>query len=191
MVRGIVTEYPPPWSRLWPDSEHGPWRATLHYSIRDGEAVVVGVDLVALDRDTCPPLSENYRRLSVAQLARESGVDRIAAALREIETLNKPEHSEQGGPSAEALRAEGIYRRAGKQRGRPPLYDDAHWQDVARTYSLHVEAGRADPTNQVAERFNVSRSTAKNWVTKTRDRGYLPRAKQGQRPRRSSNEERR
>lgn len=180
MARGVVTEYPPPWSRLWPDEESGPWRVTLHYSIRERAVVVVGIDVVAVDRSTCPPLdAETHRKLSITKLARESGSDRIEAALREIETLSRLEHAEHGGPSAYAKQEPAMYDRLGK-RGRPPLYSDDHWREVAQTYLLHKQARQPDPIGRVAERYSVSKSTAKNWITATRRRGLLPPATQGE-----------
>lgn len=70
-------------------------------------------------------------------------------------------------------RARSISRRVGP--GRPRLYDDDHYRDVAAVYVQAPEA----PTRTVAERFNTSRANAAKWVAEARQRGYLAKTSKG------------
>jgi transposase len=57
--------------------------------------------------------------------------------------------------------------------GRPRLYDDEHFAEVARVYREH--SGGPAPTKAVAESFQTSKATAAKWVARARDMGLLER----------------
>lgn len=61
--------------------------------------------------------------------------------------------------------------------GRPRELQPEHFATVAEVYSAAFAAG-IPPTREVAQRFNVSRSTAAKWVARARDARLLPRTKQ-------------
>lgn len=58
----------------------------------------------------------------------------------------------------------------GKRRGRPPLYDDAHFRHVLDVYRQH--GGRAK-RKAVAEHFKLSKSTASKHIKEARKREAL------------------
>jgi hypothetical protein len=55
-------------------------------------------------------------------------------------------------------------------KGRPPKWDDTHWERVA---SVYREAGGRTPTQAVVDAFGVKRSTASAWVRRCRELGFL------------------
>jgi hypothetical protein len=70
-----------------------------------------------------------------------------------------------------AQRSAVALRNPGPKRGRPPLYDHAHFAEVERVY--RGSPGR--PVMAVAEAFNVSRWTAVGWVRRARALGLIGR----------------
>jgi hypothetical protein len=65
-----------------------------------------------------------------------------------------------------------------RRGGRPPKYDRAWWEKVARVY-VEAYARNRTPTRAVASRFRVSESAAAKWVAKCRDIGLLPKTTRG------------
>ena len=53
-------------------------------------------------------------------------------------------------------------------------YPPEHWESVARVYSEAIAVHDPAPVRAVAEEWNVSRSTARNWVANCRRLRYLP-----------------
>jgi transposase len=69
----------------------------------------------------------------------------------------------------------------GRAPGRPPLYSEAHFLDVAVEYTEAWKAG-GHPRQAVADRWRVSPATAAKWVARARQMGLLPPTERG-RPR--------
>lgn len=55
----------------------------------------------------------------------------------------------------------------------PRGYDDEHFRKVAATYRAALAAAPRAPTKWLAEREKVSLATARRWVQRARDRGFL------------------
>jgi len=55
-----------------------------------------------------------------------------------------------------------------KRPGRPPLYGRQHYEEVARIYREHLQAGGRAPTKAVADHFAVTKATAAKWVARAR-----------------------
>lgn len=53
------------------------------------------------------------------------------------------------------------------RQGRPPIYDDAHYEEVAGVYR-QAHRRQQPPTAAVAESWGVNRSTAAGWVRRAR-----------------------
>jgi hypothetical protein len=60
-----------------------------------------------------------------------------------------------------------------RRGGRPPVYGDEHYREVARIYSQAWRKGDRHPTLTVATKYTVARSTAAKWVSTARQRGFL------------------
>ena len=56
--------------------------------------------------------------------------------------------------------------------GRPRMYDDRHYRNVAAIYASAWRGGVA-PTQFVEKIYDVSHSTAARWVHECRKRGFL------------------
>ena len=61
---------------------------------------------------------------------------------------------------------------------RPPIYDDAHWAQVASVYREGYLRGTR-PMQYVARRLKVTHSAAAKWVARCRDLGLLTRTTRG------------
>lgn len=59
------------------------------------------------------------------------------------------------------------------RRGRPPMYGPEHWRQVATVYAESYQSGSGTPTQEVADKFKVSKSTAAKWVHRCREMGLL------------------
>jgi len=66
-----------------------------------------------------------------------------------------------------------------KPLGRPAVYDREDWEKVAATYRDALEAGSRAPTKAVQKKFEVSHSTAADWVAKCRKLRLLPPTSRG------------
>ena len=69
----------------------------------------------------------------------------------------------------------------GRAPGRPPLYTEGHFLQVAVEYTEAWKVG-GHPRRAVADRWQVSFSTAAKWVARARQLGFLPPTERG-RPR--------
>jgi hypothetical protein len=70
--------------------------------------------------------------------------------------------------------------RAGTRRGgRPKLYDDSHFKEVATVYTAACRCGNY-PTQAVKNKFHLSESQARKWVAECRKMGLLPSTTRGQ-----------
>jgi len=131
------------------------------------------------------PIRATTIRLPLERLAKDvvSHLRRYAPIIRSgrTPTLTTSSGKRSGGRpfSAAARRAAEFIEHPGKStRGRQPFYDEDHFVEVARIYSEALLAGRP-PTLAVAKTHNVSKSTAAHWISRARDKGYLPPTSQG------------
>jgi hypothetical protein len=91
--------------------------------------------------------------------------------------------SKFGAPATAGLRARTSRMReprkwpqGSKPRGRPKgkdTYPPEHWERVAEVYQKAWEAGVKGPTSDVEVQFDVTYSTARNWVSRCRSKGLL------------------
>ena len=73
-----------------------------------------------------------------------------------------------------ALQAVDLPIESSKHRvGRPPVYGDAHYREIARIYAEAWSNGDRHPTATVAAEYIVVRSTAAKWVSTARKLGFL------------------
>ena len=159
------------WTR-WPDERTGPLWAGIHFAEAGGRVIVVGLEVFteppAVARRSLGPSTpdglatgawrrrplrmEDVRSMSLADL-----VERFRLSIR----------GTTDGDLADTV--------TGGTAGGPPTYTDEHWERVAAEYRRAIHAGRADPTQAVADAWSTSHSTAKRWVRKARAMGHLPR----------------
>jgi hypothetical protein len=66
----------------------------------------------------------------------------------------------------------------GRPPGRPPMYTEDHFKEVAATYDS-AYAARDHPTEAVADEWDVSIPTAAKWVARARQLGFLRPTKRG------------
>ena len=52
-------------------------------------------------------------------------------------------------------------------------YGDDHHRDVAAAYRQALQQAPGAPTKWIAERYHVSVPTARRWIQRARDKGYL------------------
>lgn len=175
---------------LWPDEKLGPWRLQLHWDLIDGRWALTGLAV-----RSCSVATHPGDALSAAQNAGDAGLpveetgpgcprELTSRELRELHLADFAKREEGGwqrlvvetgratrpstGPSGDANH---------QGPGRPPLYDEGHFSDVAHAYSEAYRNQPRNPTMKVAKDFRVSRSTAAKWVARARELGFLERTK--------------
>ena len=123
--------------------------AEVDIEVRDGRPVVVGV------RFTGSELSRDDLRLPLASI--------VEAAARVVAMVPPAEGLVLGrGPEAD--------RAAATTRTKRPYWrlDDALLEDVARLYREAIPA-KVSPRKRIADKFNVSKSTARRWISEARE----------------------
>jgi hypothetical protein len=162
---------------LWPDPETGPYALRISLNIVNGQLVPTGFEMWGQ-----PPPTEKrwidwggYRAaLPMAGLEptflRKLPFYRIVRALigelrgRWAPVIARNAHT---AGAAETLR--GIIESQLPARGRPILYPERHWTEVADVY----RQAERQPVVAVADQFHVSRSTARKWAERCRQKGLL------------------
>lgn len=159
---------------LWPDEGTGPWLAEIELREIGGRAECVGlrIEWAGDPRHLRALTTSDLRRLRLAEMIaggrkghREVDVTAFVDHLRESGIITRAEPP-PAGPSA------------GSQGGRPILYGDDHYEEVAQVYRRAFAEGQP-PRRAVAEWFNVSPSAASKWVAEARKRGTLPPTERG------------
>ena len=111
----------------------------------------------------------------------------IRAAIERLETLadwqqHLADHHHAPIPEHNRQRLADALARAGKPRPRTGRsYPDDHYRDIALLYLNLINQGhRRRITTELAEQLNVPTPTARNWIHRARQLGYLTPAQQGQ-----------
>jgi hypothetical protein len=136
----------------WPPN--GPFTLTVSLDNRDGRLVPVRL---VIENDAGIALSE-VRHLPWGVLIQRLSED----MRRRWGPLIRPHAPDV----ADALDAPGP-----SSGGRPVLYPESHWLDVATVYA---SADPGAPVKAVATHFVVSRSLARKWVERCRAKGLIP-----------------
>jgi hypothetical protein len=97
-------------------------------------------------------------------------VARLAeAALANMRVDVAPQIVARSRSASAVAAAKALMGTPGPRKGRPPLYGDEHWAEVARVYA----GATAAPVQSVAREFSVSGSLARKWVERARAKGLL------------------
>jgi hypothetical protein len=146
-------------------------RIVLRFAEVDGRMVCVNIEIGAdFDRDDEldpePITTEILRRIPLARLIEET----LGQAVRGYEAASEWEGgiAERAKERLPAVRAGSEGR---KRPGRPRLYGDEHFAEVANIYRSH--SGGRSPTKAVEDHFKVNKSTAAKWVARAREIGLL------------------
>lgn len=171
---------------LWPDETWGPWCLELHWDFIDGRWALSGLSIrsclsstkqseaLALARGrfdqegqagTAPP--GHPRELT----SRELRSLRLADIVQREQTRWQRLLVDGGGPTISSPAREPADAHAGP--GRPQLYGEDHYAEVARVYADAYRNQSRNPTMKVAKDYQISRSTAAKWVAKARALGFL------------------
>ena len=155
----------------WPDSATGPWWVDTYWSFVDQRWECVGLRLRSFDQDS----EAEPRRVLATDLRGLRLGDLLAAQADEWAKAWRAQATKAGegfviDDSEEVVDA--WLATLPKKPGRPRQYDRSHFQKVADVYAEAFVA-RRNPTKTVAERFQVSRSTAAKWVYRCRQMSLL------------------
>lgn len=160
----------------WPDRWKGPWCVSLYWLPIAGRFECVGF-AVELDEKLAPDIHLE-RRLITAQLIRSIPVGRLIEETRQRtgrDAASLADGYESHGDAESARQERELadqFKAVGTQGGRPRMYPDAHYRDVARVYAVAWQSG-SSPTKSVEELYHVSHSTAARWVHEARQRSFL------------------
>ena len=197
-----MADYLPHTSKaLWPDPEHGPFRLRIYWGMVEGRVECVGFELTSVRNPDMPwdpsygdpddpetrrkmqepgdwsvagwepnptPITTSLlRRLNLAGIVEQT--KKWTADFHEYWLTVHPQKFADITRREEELES---LRRLRGDKGRRGRYGPDHWAAVARTYLRAYEFGEP-PTQAVAEKFSVSKSTAAKWVAKARKLGLL------------------
>lgn len=167
-----VVDAKPPTTVRWPDGSDGPWEVTLTWEFLGDRAECVGVSLQPVDRKSASPITTSLlRALPLAGLVRDArGLRFQAVGGDDVEGLAaSPE-----GEALSELKAEEALPWQERRRGRPKLYDDDFYREVARVY-LQARVQGDSPRQAVVDMqpHHVALSTASRWIAAARELGYL------------------
>lgn len=140
-------------ARRWPDPVAGPYVVSVSFTVEDGEIGLRWAGVAGVGDRTVP--TRLLSRLPWARI--------VAAMLDELRDRWAPLVERYQPDVAAGLRS------APARRGRPPLYDDDHWQEVADVYRANPKG----PVVAVTERWRVSYSAARHWVERCRAKRLL------------------
>ena len=185
MEQSPVTRLSPAYERGWPDRENGPFLLRLHVALADGRPFVAGFEITnpgledyTQDWPAPRPIVTETVRVPVKKLLREA---LVAMDKGIAQAEDSDERTLWNLPHARTNRAAIASGARGKlPAGRPPLYGDEHYREVAEVY-LKAANSLGSPTQAVLEHFrNISTyDVAAKHVTKAADKGYLTKGKKG------------
>lgn len=157
----------------WPDEQRGPWRVGLTYVRQsDGPLLLVGVEMRCYEDAGFDELGGREVPMvrPTGSAFRPVTAQEIRLPLRQLEALGRQKLADDLAKLRDwgALDAETVerYRDRVEHHGAPDLLD------VADIYHQAWLDGWSGP-QAVAEHFGYSASTARNWIKRARDAGYL------------------
>jgi hypothetical protein len=153
-------------------------RVVLRFAEIDGQYQLVNIE-IGVDPtnpeapDPAPIRTSTLRSIPLRNLLQRADEKRVAL----LEGMLAGRLGEQGiQQSKRQLPAARASKRG--RGGRPAMYDDQHFAEVAQIYLAALTTG-FEPTKTVAQRMQVSRSTAAKWVTRARRMRLLPETTRG------------
>lgn len=158
----------------WPDPEDGPYRVRFVVVLAEGRPRIARLEIDGMAFGAggpVTPITSESVRLPVAQLLHD--------AMPMIRDLADTAASGRG--MAARFFAHPTVREAlqvNSRPGRPRLWGDEHFREVADVYTRAMADG-FPPTTAVRTHWNVSKSTAAKWVARCRDDGLLPKTSRG------------
>lgn len=143
------------WWAVFGVEQPEPFNVAIKVGERDGKATVTGLLLEAIPQDA---------ELTTRLLRQELSVPRL------LEALGVEVYAQRGERPATLLkRAQPTRPRRPGPRGWPP----GHFKTVAETYSRNLKAHPRRPMKTTAEELGTSEATARRWVARARQLGFL------------------
>jgi hypothetical protein len=160
----------------WWETRIGGRRVELRFAIVEGRLVCIGLEIG-------PPLLENEKGATVFDVRDDAELDALQSTeirlpLRDLvdQVLEQATTAAVGLAPETAARFE-RHRAAAKQGrkkpGRPPVYDDDYYRQVARIYEETLRSGRRDPLRAIMRELHVEKTAAASKVREARRRGFL------------------
>jgi hypothetical protein len=154
-------------------------RVQLRFALVEGRLVCIGLEIG-------PPITVNDKNARVFNSTDDAELDALRSTeirlpLRDLidEALEKAvamgENLALMGPEFEARWEQhtAAAKKGRKKPGRPPLYNDEHYQQVARIYEETLRSGRRDPLQAIMRELHVEKTAAASKVREARRRGFL------------------
>ena len=148
------------------NGKNGPYDITLRFAPLDGRMECVGLDVQAVPGPR-PITAVALHSLPLGQLIEKRRKEAGDVTIT-IDT-----------PGAITWQGQNVNIVVTRRGGRPPKYDQAHWEKVAAVYVEEYGRGSLTPTRAVARHFKVTVSAAAKWVAKCRTLGLLPETTRG------------
>lgn len=162
----------------WPG--HPDWQLTFDFVPNAGELVCYGVAIQSksfqpltvrmLRQPNWATLMDSARRRAATRM--RASADQVRGAIEESQGQVTESEINQARIDAEVLEYWASHAE-GSRLGRRPRFQESHYEEVARVYDEHFAGGGKAPTQAVADKWGVPRSTANKWVSGARKRGWL------------------
>lgn len=160
---------------FWDKEPEGPWAVTVGLREIEGRMECVGFAITQKE----PPEGKPYppppiltakmvRTIPIGQF-----IDRTRRAKAGSAAIVAGLFEDEGRPDEAAWAREYGNRFQAKASGRPRMYGDEHYRQVASVYAEGWRMPEGAPTKHIAESFHVSHATAARWVRVCRDKGLL------------------
>ncbi|MGA2307380.1 MAG: hypothetical protein ABSH29_24805 [Acidimicrobiales bacterium] len=165
------------WEVQWPPgASTAPYKVRLRTELVGDRYEVVRVEIDGTDPDGSSAIRSTDLRLPLRDL-----LNRRLAEIRSgvAQGVSGPlADLWESAPMAKSRRA--LENGQPRRPGRPPVYDRAHFEGVAKTYATALRDGRP-PTLTVAQEHGVSKATAGKWIARCRqpDLDLLPQTERG------------
>jgi hypothetical protein len=163
-----------PWVIKWPDREKGPYIVRLGVAMLDGRPEILSLQVTGWEGPGFDAIRNStvLRELSLPGLLDELLVEvRRGFVERDLLPFDLGDHYPDEANDRAAIERN-------PRGGRPRLYSDEHFRQVADIYMRAAELG-LPPTDAVKVKWRVSKSTAAKWVARARNLNYLPETTQG------------
>jgi hypothetical protein len=151
-------------------------RVQLRFALVEGRLVCVGLEIG-------PSLIPKDNGGSVLNVVDDYELDALRSTDIRLPLRDLVDEALEGAvTAAQGLRPEtaarfGRHRAAAKEGlkkpGRPPVYGDDHYQQVAKIYEDTLRSGRRDPLRAIMRELKVEKTAAASKVREARRRGFL------------------
>lgn len=177
--------------RGWPDAERGPLRLRVWFEPVGGRPSVVGVELWGREPVAAPwPLpsrdlpphrvtANDVHTIRLGELLDAHVTHQRAFGRAVVQHVEKHPESAYHDPALPTRAQQAVVEATDANSFGRPRKGEAHYAAIARRYRQLVDDGVRNPSMRIADEYEVKETTARTWVRRAGERGFLPRGRPG------------